>query len=121
VLGDSIQLQQVVVNLVMNAIDAVNQNDPYRRHILVKVERANDSEAEVSVKDNGMGLGGHGDQRQVFEPFVTTKEKGLGLGLYISSMIVKRHSGVLSLVDDPKEGATARFVLPLHSVGGREL
>ena len=53
--GDPIQLQQVVVNLVMNAIDAVNEVSPYRRHILVKTERVSDTEAEVSVKDNGDG------------------------------------------------------------------
>ena len=115
--GDPIQLQQVVVNLVMNAIDAVNEVSPYRRHILVKTERVSDTEAEVSVKDNGMGLNGC-DQRQVFEPFVTTKDKGLGLGLYISSMIIKRHGGTLSLVSDPQGGATARFLLPVHSVKG---
>ena len=64
-----------------------------------------------------MGLNGC-DQRQVFEPFVTTKDKGLGLGLYISSMIIKRHGGTLSLVSDPQGGATARFLLPVHSVKG---
>jgi C4-dicarboxylate-specific signal transduction histidine kinase len=110
--GDLVQLQQVLVNLAMNAVDAVNQIRTYRRCIVVRVDRINDGELEISVKDNGTGLKAF-DQQRIFEPFFTTKEEGLGLGLYICSMILKRHGGSLSLVGEPTGGATARFRLPL--------
>jgi signal transduction histidine kinase len=116
--GDPVQLQQVVVNLVMNAIDAVSNVSRHRRHILVKTECLNDDMVDVTVRDNGTGLDipAH---RQVFEPFFTTKERGLGLGLYISSMIIKRYGGSMSLDGNSDGGATACFRLPIYRVKGR--
>jgi C4-dicarboxylate-specific signal transduction histidine kinase len=116
--ADPIQLQQVVVNLVMNAIDAVSNVSRHRRHVLVKTEYLGDDMIEVTVRDNGTGLD-ISAHRQVFEPFFTTKERGLGLGLYISSMIIKRHGGSMSLDGNLDGGATACFRLPIHRVKGR--
>jgi C4-dicarboxylate-specific signal transduction histidine kinase len=116
--ADPIQLQQVVVNLVMNAIDAVSNVSRHRRHVLVKTECLSDDMIEVTVRDNGTGLD-ISAHRQVFEPFFTTKERGLGLGLYISSMIIKRHGGSTSIDGNLDGGATACFRLPIHRVKGR--
>ncbi len=113
--GDPIQLQQVIINLVLNAIDALNNTSLIRRHIVVRTEKLNDNEIQVTVMDNGTGLGPSG-QLHAFEPFYTTKEKGLGLGLAICSGIIKRHRGALTLVNNSAGGATAQFRLSLQNV-----
>jgi signal transduction histidine kinase/integral membrane sensor domain MASE1 len=109
--GDAVQLQQVLLNLVMNAIDAVNQMSTLRRVITLKTLKAADGGIEVSVVDRGTGIG-VGDQDRIFEPFFTTKERGLGLGLSICATIIKRHGGDLSLCNNSDGGATASFRLP---------
>ena len=115
IFGDPIQLQQVIINLVLNAIDALNNTSVIRRHIVVRTEKYNDNEIQITVTDNGTGLGPSG-QLHVFEPFYTTKEKGLGLGLAICSGIIKRHGGTLTLVNNAAGGATAQFRLSLQHV-----
>ena len=108
--GDPVQLQQVLLNLTMNAIDAVNQMTTLRRVITLKTRYTGDA-IEVSVCDRGAGISSS-DQARLFEPFFTTKERGLGLGLSICSTIIKRHGGTLSLDNNPDGGATGRFRLP---------
>jgi PAS domain S-box-containing protein len=108
--GDPVQLQQVLFNLVLNALDAMNETIPSRRTIVIGT-RAGRDEIELSVSDCGVGLTPVHRER-VFQPFFTTKEHGLGLGLSLSSTIIKLHGGILRLENNANGGATATLSLP---------
>ena len=109
--GDPIQLQQVTLNLMMNAMDAVALVDPAKREIIVSTRVAENGSVEVAVSDNGSGIP-PSDQSRLFQPFFTTKAHGLGLGLSICSKILTSHGGKLSLVAKDEGGAMASFSLP---------
>jgi signal transduction histidine kinase len=117
VFGDAVQLQQVILNLVMNAAEAVHQMTKARRSILLRTRHCNDNTVEIVVIDHGVGIS-PGDQMKIFEPFFTTKERGLGLGLSICSTIIGRHSGTLTLENNPDEGATASMRVPVERRSG---
>jgi C4-dicarboxylate-specific signal transduction histidine kinase len=102
--GDPIQLQQVMLNLLINAMDAVGSEDPDRKIINVSTH-ANGKHVEVVIVDFGHGIAADVQQR-LFEPFFTTKEHGLGLGLSICSTIVKAHGGNLRIDSNDYGGAT---------------
>jgi signal transduction histidine kinase/integral membrane sensor domain MASE1 len=109
--GDPVQLQQTLLNLLMNAMDATESAPPARRTILVSTATADDGGIEVRIYDRGTGLP-PAQENEVFQPFFTTKKRGLGLGLSICTSIVKLHGGTLSLQNNVREGATAVFRLP---------
>jgi signal transduction histidine kinase len=111
VAGDSVLLQQVIVNLVMNAMDAMGQTPGERKQIRVRTAIAGDH-VEVSVSDRGPGLPQSLDGR-LFEPFVTTKEHGLGIGLSIVRGIVEAHGGTIQARNVPEGGAEFRFTVPI--------
>jgi PAS domain S-box-containing protein len=112
ILGDGVQLQQVLLNLVMNAMDAMAAT-PLPRQPIVVATRLNEAGAiETTVTDRGSGIPPAAAGR-AFEPFFTTKPHGLGLGLAISSTIVGMHGGQLALVDTADGGARASFTLPV--------
>jgi C4-dicarboxylate-specific signal transduction histidine kinase len=104
-------LQQILLNLVMNAMDAMDGMAPARRIISISTASTNEGGVEVRIADRGTGLPPSHEQT-LFQPFFTTKERGLGLGLSISASIVKLHGGILSLQNNVTEGATAIFRLP---------
>ena len=109
VAGDQVLLQQVLVNLVMNAMEAMAETLPDRRRVRVQNEVKADN-VEVSVRDDGTGLpkvDGH-----VFEPFVTTKTNGIGIGLTIAGTIVEAHGGRMEAHNNPDGGATFTVTLP---------
>ncbi|MFZ0054667.1 MAG: MASE1 domain-containing protein [Pseudolabrys sp.] len=109
--GDPIQLQQILLNLFMNAMDAMDGVAPARRVILVSTAMTNEGGVEVRISDCGTGLP-PAQEQNVFQPFFTTKKRGLGLGLPICASIMKLHGGSLSLQNNVSEGATAIFRLP---------
>ena len=109
--GDPIQLQQILINLFMNAMDAMDGVAPARRVISVSTVTTNEGGIEVRISDCGTGLPSSQEQH-VFQPFFTTKKRGLGLGLPICASIMKLHGGTLSLQNNVSEGATAIFRLP---------
>jgi C4-dicarboxylate-specific signal transduction histidine kinase len=111
VTGDRIQLQQVVLNLVTNALDAMASVPAAERRLAVRTERAADGGARVSVSDAGVGVPPEMLER-IFHPFVTTKPDGLGLGLSICRTIVTAHGGRLWAESGAGGGATFVFVLP---------
>ena len=115
IVGDQIQLQQVILNLVMNAMEAEQRNESSKRIVLLQTRRVGDS-IEISVEDDGAGISPL-HSAKLFEPFFTTKERGLGLGLSICSAIVRRHGGTLALENNVTGGATAYLRLPVHPRG----
>jgi signal transduction histidine kinase len=109
--GDLIQLQQVLLNLIVNAIDAMSDMPSAERRITVSTARDGNS-AELSVSDVGPGI--PVDRlKEMFEPFYTTKPQGMGMGLSIARTIVEAHSGQLSAENLAGRGAVFRIRLPL--------
>jgi signal transduction histidine kinase len=109
--GDRIQLQQVILNLIVNAIDAMSDMPSAERRIKVSTARDGDS-ADLSVSDVGHGIPS-GKLNEVFEPFFTTKPKGMGMGLSIARTIVEAHGGLLSVANRAGGGTVFSIRLPL--------
>lgn len=111
--GDRVQLQQVITNLIVNAMDAVTGCAGRVRKVDIEAVRAG-NRAEVSIRDDGPGI--PSDQvKRVFEPFFTTKPEGMGMGLAIARTIVEAHGGRISAENLPNGGALFRISLPLSS------
>jgi signal transduction histidine kinase/integral membrane sensor domain MASE1 len=109
--GDVVQLQQVVLNLLLNAMEAMAECVEDRRFITVRSRITEDASVHVSVQDAGPGFR-QGTHHLVFEPFYTTKPKGMGMGLAVSKSIIEAHAGLIWAVDNPPVGATLHFSLP---------
>jgi signal transduction histidine kinase len=114
VLGDKVLLQQVVVNLVVNAMDAMAATPSGSRHVVIRNATTAES-VEISIQDNGTGLSPALDGR-LFEPFVSTKSDGIGIGLTITRSIIDMHDGTIEARNNPGGGATFRFSLPRVAV-----
>jgi two-component system, LuxR family, sensor kinase FixL len=112
VTGDPVHLQQVLLNLIINAMDAVDDVAALKRKVTVRAERHGDTEIEVAVEDSGPGIAPERLGR-LFEPFFTTKANGMGIGLAISRTIIEAHGGRIWAENNAGEGATFRFTLPL--------
>jgi signal transduction histidine kinase len=108
---DAVQIQQVLLNLLLNALEAAQGQPSERRRLRIEMSAGPDS-AEVAVRDWGRGVPA-GDRARLFEPFFTTKREGLGLGLSISRTIVEAHGGRISMEPGRAVGSTFRFSLPL--------
>jgi len=115
VLGDPVQIQQVMLNLILNAFDALNDIAPSRRMVSVSAKALGDEDIFVQIADTGTGFS-QSHQDRLFQPFFTTKERGLGLGLSLCSAILKAHGGSLRLTTNPTGGAIASFSLPILKV-----
>jgi PAS domain S-box-containing protein len=113
ILGDRVQLQQVVINLVMNGIEAMQPVTDRPRELVILSRQDETQHALVSVTDCGCGISTENANR-LFNAFFTTKSSGLGMGLSICRSIVEAHGGRLSAFSNEGPGATFRFVLPLH-------
>jgi signal transduction histidine kinase len=114
VMGHKGQLQEVLVNLLQNAIEAMDAVRAGRRRLWLKTERHGDDAIVVEVKDSGPGID-PANLNGVFDAFFTTKSHGTGLGLAICRMIIERHGGQLSASSDGTHGALFLFVLPAHT------
>jgi len=110
--ADKVQVEQVLMNLVLNAIDAMLETGTRRRLLSVQ-SRSTEKGVLVSVRDTGAGLSAP-DAEQVFEPFYTTKSDGIGIGLAISRSIVEAHGGAIWANAEAGKGATFSFTLPAH-------
>ena len=115
VMGDAVHLQQVLLNLILNAMDAVEEVAAARRKVTVRAQRHSEGEIEVAVEDSGLGITPERLGR-LFEPFFTTKENGMGIGLSISRTIIEAHGGRIWAENNAVAGATFRFTLPLAGV-----
>ena len=116
-LVDRIQIQQVLLNLVRNAIDAMKQST--RKELTITKHAPSDGMVTVSVSDTGPGIDPE-IRAQLFQPFVTTKPEGMGVGLSISRTIIDAHGGKLWVDDNPQGGATFRFSLPVAQERGED-
>ena len=112
VLGDRVQLQQVVLNLLHNAIDAMVDGRPRATAVVIHCRRRNGESAVVTVSDTGPGIAA-GAEETVFEPFYTTKKNGMGMGLSIVRTIVETHNGAITAGHRDGGGAVFEFTLPL--------
>src|SRR5262249_19096050 len=113
VTGDPVQLQQVLVNLVINACDAMADCDGPERRLVIRTGIENGSTAViVSVTDRGSSIPEE-EMEQIFEPFFTTKAKGMGLGLSVCRTIIAAHRGKLWATNNADRGATFHFALPI--------
>ncbi|WP_439370346.1 AAA family ATPase [Bradyrhizobium sp. DASA03120] len=109
--GDRVQLQQVVLNLIVNAIEAMGAVEEGRRELLISSESADTKDVRVAVQDSGPGI--KPEQIDlIFRPFHTTKASGMGMGLSICQSIIAAHGGRLWAEADQPSGATFRFTLP---------
>jgi C4-dicarboxylate-specific signal transduction histidine kinase len=111
VTGDRVQLQQVVLNLLLNATDAMRGIDDRPRQLIVRTERDEGDQVRLSVQDAGVGFGPQGVDK-LFEPFYTTKTGGMGIGLAVSRSIIERHHGRLWATPNDGPGATFSFSIP---------
>jgi two-component system sensor kinase FixL len=108
VLVDKVQVEQVLLNLLRNAIEAVETSD--RRELVVSTTPAADNMIAVSVADTGPGVDPQ-IASQLFQPFVTTKRQGMGIGLSISRTIIESHGGQVTMEPNPGGGSIFRFTL----------
>jgi signal transduction histidine kinase len=109
--GDRIQLQQVILNLLRNAAEAMIGVDDRPRHLLVKTERENGDRVRVIVRDTGVGIDPQ-SMNKLFDAFYTSKSGGMGIGLSISRSIIERHHGRLWAEPNEGPGATFSFSIP---------
>ena len=115
ILGDRIQLQQVILNLVMNGIDAMKDTPTENRVITIRASRV-ENFAQLSVSDRGSGIPKE-KVTQVFEPFFTSKAEGMGMGLSIARTIIEAHNGAISAKNRDQGGASFKMKLPLCTEG----
>ena len=119
VTGDRIQLQQVILNLVRNASDAMRTIDDRPRELLIRTERDHGNQVRLSVTDAGVGFTPHAADK-LFEAFYTTKNDGMGIGLSISRSIVEAHHGRLWATGNDGPGATFSFAIPCKLEGSAD-
>ena len=116
--ADKVQIEQVIFNLVRNAVEAMEANQPASRKLRIGTSTVSTDPAEVEVliSDTGEGFSRESAER-IFDAFYSTKQKGMGLGLSITRTIVHAHGGRIRATANPERGATIRFVLPVGDAG----
>ena len=113
VYGDRVHLQQVLLNLILNGMDAMGGCPAEERLLAIQAVKATDGSVEVAVKDCGAGIPPDKMER-LFQPFFTTKPNGMGMGLAISRTIIDAHGGKIEAENNPGKGATFKFTLPAN-------
>ncbi|MDP3671765.1 MAG: PAS domain S-box protein [Telluria sp.] len=110
--GNRVELQQVIINLMMNAIDAMEQTPKEKRVIEIRLNPASESRISLRIIDHGPGVV-PALREQIFEPYYSTKPSGIGLGLMMCRTIVESHGGTLKYIEHPRSGAIFKILLPL--------
>jgi C4-dicarboxylate-specific signal transduction histidine kinase len=109
--GDRVQLQQVMLNLLLNGLDAMAAVMDHPRELLISTHRGPDEHVRVAVRDSGAGIDPQAGRR-IFDPFYTTKRRGMGMGLAICRSIVERHGGRIWAAPNDGPGTTFHFTVP---------
>jgi len=117
--GDRVQLQQVILNLLKNASDAMSSVNDRPRQLQIRTERGTDDQVRLTVQDMGVGLNPQAMDR-LFQAFYTTKNDGMGIGLYVSHSIIERHNGRLWAEPNDGPGATFSFSIPPRHGGASD-
>jgi signal transduction histidine kinase len=115
ILGDRVQLQQVIINQMMNGIEAMQSVADRPRELIIRSHRDDTQQVSVSVTDCGVGIGAENADR-LFNAFFTTKAGGMGMGLSICRSIIDAHGGRLWATPNLPHGATFQFTLPVNAV-----
>ena len=110
-MGDRVHVQQVVLNLVVNGMDAMSDTQVAKRRVTVRTAVRADGDVEVAVRDSGSGIAS-ASLPKLFDSFFTTRQRGMGLGLSIARSIVEAHGGRIWAEGETGSGATFRFTLP---------
>ena len=110
--GDSVQLQQVILNLMLNAFSAMSGTGLAPRRLVIRTKPADTSTLLIEVQDSGTGIAAD-KLESIFKPFITSKPEGLGMGLSICRSIIERHGGRISAANNPDRGATFSITLPV--------
>ncbi|MEQ8700987.1 MAG: PAS domain S-box protein [Bauldia litoralis] len=119
VLADRVQIEQVLLNLIRNAIEAMTEVESEFRELRIAARRVSDGMVEIAVADTGPGIAADVADR-LFSPFVTTKVQGMGVGLSISRTIVNAHGGTIAVESAPGKGTTFKFTLKTIGTAGGE-
>jgi signal transduction histidine kinase len=117
IFGNEVQLQQVILNLVMNAIESMNTAEP--RILSIKTEMVGQSAVHVSVADTGSGIS-VANLNRIFKPMFTTKAQGMGMGLSICKSIIESHGGKIWVSAGASRGSIFQFELPVYQSGERK-
>ena len=118
VIGDRVQLQQVIINLLRNASDAMNGVDDRPRELVIRSARDEDDRVRLAVRDSGVGFDPQAADR-LFDAFYTTKNDGMGIGLSVSRSIIENHHGRLWAEPNDGPGATFSFSIPQRIESGK--
>ena len=110
--GDTVQLQQVMLNLMLNAFGAMNESERDARRLIVRTMPIDGSNVLIEVRDSGTGIAPE-KLESIFDPFITSKPEGLGMGLSICRTIIERHGGKIWAANNPDRGATFSITLPV--------
>jgi len=111
--GDRLHFQQVLLNLIVNGMDAMASKPGGQRYLTIRTARNGDGSAEITVADTGPGIR-PADMPRLFDSFFTTKKDGMGLGLALCRTVVRAHGGRIEALNNPRGGATFRFTLPIE-------
>jgi signal transduction histidine kinase len=114
ILGDRVQLQQVIINLVLNGIEAMQSVTDRPRELVIRSRQEERQQVLVSVTDCGIGISAE-NADLLFNPFFTTKSGGMGMGLSICRSIMQAHGGQLWAIANVPHGATFKFTLPVNA------
>jgi signal transduction histidine kinase len=117
IFGDRVQLQQVIINLVMNGIEAMQRVTDRQRELVIRSGRNEAQQVLVSVTDCGVGISAE-NAEHLFNAFFTTKSSGMGMGLSICRSIMEAHGGRMSVANNVGPGATFQFTLPADQADG---
>ena len=116
VLGDRVQLQQVILNLAMNGVEAMASVADRPRELLIRSRQHESDKVLVAVQDRGIGIDSQ-NLEKIFDTFFTTKSQGMGMGLAINRSIVENHGGQLWARPNDGPGVTFEFALPIEIAG----
>jgi len=108
-----LHFQQVLLNLIVNGMDAMASKPGGQRYLTIRTARNGDGSAEITVADTGPGIR-PADMPRLFDSFFTTKKDGMGLGLALCRTVVRAHGGRIEALNNPRGGATFRFTLPIE-------
>ena len=119
-LADRVQLQQVIINLMMNGIEAMQPVTERPRELMIRSQQDDARQVVVTVEDRGVGISAENADR-LFNAFFTTKSSGMGMGLSICRSIIEAHGGQISAANNAGPGATFQFTLPLHQEAATDM